>query len=336
MKDFGIYTLANDVVCDQLIALLNSIRVNVDPNIPICIIPFDDRLDRIKEEISLRPDNVTLFEDKTSIDRWEKFACDFANSYSQIQRKQSHPRWYKGKLHRKFVAFNGPFERFIFFDADSLAMKPCEDVFDKLKTYDFVFDDWEHAKSTNNAALNIPLIESTGMFTESEIRPKLHCSSFWGSKRGIFNTEELALLEQYITTQGEGAWVNSQGWWDDAFLFNYMTLRSGRSLFNFTLSPNGQERTGNCANSDPFINVDQVLYNKDQLKTIHRIHYMGYSSNDFTRLCKGEDVDIRYKDIWLYYRFLDYSEQRPSILKSPNFLTKAKRIFQKITKKVLK
>jgi hypothetical protein len=35
----GIYTLANDVVYDQLVALLNSIEANVSPNIPVCIIP---------------------------------------------------------------------------------------------------------------------------------------------------------------------------------------------------------------------------------------------------------------------------------------------------------
>ena len=35
----GIYTLANDVVLQQTIALLNSIEVNGN-NIPVCIIPM--------------------------------------------------------------------------------------------------------------------------------------------------------------------------------------------------------------------------------------------------------------------------------------------------------
>lgn len=336
MGSFGIYTLANDSVYDQLVALLNSIKANVDPHIPVCVIPFDHRLERVKEEINSRP-NVTLFQEQSSIERWENFARQFASVHPEAKRtKQSHPRWYKGKLHRKFVAFDGPFEQFIFFDGDSLAMKPVTEVLSKLKTYDFVFDDWEHAKSKEQAALNIPLIEATGKFTESEIRPKLHCSSFFGSKRGMFSIEELAILQERITAQGEAAWVNNQGWWDDAFLFNYMTLRSERSLFNFTLSPNGQERTGNCANKDPFIAINQVLYNEQGLKPIHRIHYMGYSSTDFTRLCQGEDVDIRHKDAFLYYRFLEQPEQKPSILKPPHFLTKTSRLFQKAAKKILK
>ena len=60
MKDFGIYTLANDAIYDQLVALLNSIELNIGTSIPICIIPFDHRLQRIKDEVSQRS-NVTLF-----------------------------------------------------------------------------------------------------------------------------------------------------------------------------------------------------------------------------------------------------------------------------------
>ena len=58
----GIYTLANDNLYDQLIALINSIRTNYDKNIPICIIPYDDRVDKIK---SLKIDNVFLFDNQS-------------------------------------------------------------------------------------------------------------------------------------------------------------------------------------------------------------------------------------------------------------------------------
>ncbi|MEH2009413.1 hypothetical protein [Nostoc sp.] len=99
-------------------------------------------------------------------------------------------------------------------------------------------------------------------------------------------------------------------WWDDAFLFNYMTLRSNRSLFNFTLSPNGADRTGSCANADPFVNINNVLYNQDGLKPIYRLHYMSYSSRDFTRLCQGQDINIRYRDKFLQYPFLKQPEKK--------------------------
>ena len=315
---------------------MNSIEANIGCDIPVCIIPFDNRLSRVKQEISLRP-NVSLFEDASSIERWENFARRFASAHPQAQQnKQLHPRWYGGKLHRKFVAFDGPFEQFVFFDADSLAMKPIQDVQEKLQTYDFVFDDWEHTKSQANAALNIPLIEATGIFTKAEIQSKLHCSSFFGSKRGLFNPQQLDILLKRIAEEGEAAWVNSQAWWDDAFLFNYMTLRSERSQFNFTLSSDKRHRSGNCANADPFVAIDNVLFNQEGLKPIHRIHYMGYASIDFTRLSKGEDVDIRFKDIFLHYRFLKQPLMRPAILKSPSFQSKANRFIKRVANKFSK
>lgn len=334
MNSLGIYTLANDMVYDQLIALLNSIKVNVDPDIPVCIIPFDNRLELVKREVAARS-NVTLFDDLSSIARWEDFSHKFVAAHPEAKRTmRKHSRWYQGKLHRKFSAFDGPFDKFVFFDADSLAMKPVTDVFTRLDSNDFVFDDWEHKKSKTQAALNIELIEETTSLTESDIRSKLHCSSFFGSKRGIFGKEELDTLLEFITNQDEGAWVSDQGWWDDAFLFNYMTLRSNRSLFNFTLSSNGKERTGNCANSDPFLNIDQVLYNQEGSKPIHRIHYMGYSSIDFKRLCQGEDVSIQYKDIFLHYRFLERPEKRSIVLKPPSKITKVNRFLRKVAKKI--
>ncbi|MEM9803970.1 MAG: Npun_R2821/Npun_R2822 family protein [Cyanobacteria bacterium P01_D01_bin.56] len=332
MESFGIYTLANDVIYDQLVALLNSIEANVDPDIPVCIIPFDHCLSRVREEISTRP-NVSLLDNPASIDRWEAFARAFAAAHP-VAAQQSHPRWYGGKLHRKFAAFDGPFEKFVFFDGDSLAMKPINDVMKRLETHDFVFDDWEHKKVPWHAALDFAVVEDASEFTLEGIRSKLHCSSFFGSKRGLFNPDEIAALQTQLTEEGEAAWVNGQGWWDDAFLFNYMTLKSGRSQFNFAQSANGQERTGNCANSDPFVVKDNVLYNQEGLKPIHRIHYMGYSSADFTRLCQGEDVDICYRDTFLHYRFLKHLDQRPVRLSRPNFVVRTNRFLKRATRKL--
>jgi hypothetical protein len=334
MESHGIYTLANDVVSDQLVALLNSIEANVSPEIPVCIIPYDDRLDRVQQELDSRS-QVTLFDNWEAIQRWEDFAHQIWAAHPRAnQTRLSRPSWYKSHIQRKFAAFDGIFEKFVFYDADSLAMKPLNDLFEKLDAYDFVFDDWEHTKPDPVAALNISLIESSGFYQGTEIRQKLHCGSFFGSKRGFFDATELALMKERLIEKREVEWINGQGWWDDAFLFNYMTLGCDRRLFNFTLSPNGQDRTGNCADADLFVNIDNVLYNHQGLKPIHRIHYMNYSSSDFARLTQGEDVDIRYKDVFLYYRFLKQPDQRPHELKPPSFLEETNRTIQKLVRKI--
>lgn len=334
MTSQGIYTLANDVVYDQLIALLNSIEANVSAELPICIIPYDDRLEKVRSEIKNRS-NVTLFDNQESIQRWEEFADKVWSAHPRDKEsKVSRPKWYKGHLQRKFVAFDGEFDHFVFYEADNLAMKPVEDVFEKLKDYDFIFNDWEHRKPTPATALHIPLIEESGIYTEAEVRPKIHDASFFGGKKGLFPPSELVNFQDKLINQREVEWINGIGWWDDVFLFNYLTLRCDRPIYNFTQSPNGQDRTGNCADADPFICIDNVLYNEQGRKPIHRIHYMNYSSRDFARLCQGEDVNILYQDVFLHYRFLKNPDQKPSQLTPANPVTKASRKFQGLVSKI--
>jgi hypothetical protein len=327
----GVYILANDVVYDQLVALLNSIEVNVSSDIPVCIIPYNQKLNLVKKEVDSRS-NVSIYSNLESLKRWDEFAKEVWSVHPAVKKKEPRNRWYKSPLLRKFAAFDGEFDNFVFYDADSLAMKPLDNVFQKLNEYDFVFDDWEHIKPLSATALDIPLMEKSKLYTEAQVRPKLHCSSFFASKKGIFAPDEISRMKQLLVEEGEIAWVTR--WWDDAFLFNYLTLRCERPLFNYTLSQNGEDKTGNCANVDSFINVDNVLYNQDGLKPIHRLHYMGYSSSSFARLSRGEDVNIRYQEEFLYYRFLKQPEKRPKKLNPPNLLSKTQQLIQKASQKM--
>ena len=44
----GIYILANDVVYDQMIALIHSVEKNVGASWPICVVPYDDNTGKIQ------------------------------------------------------------------------------------------------------------------------------------------------------------------------------------------------------------------------------------------------------------------------------------------------
>ncbi|MBW4668112.1 MAG: methionine synthase [Cyanomargarita calcarea GSE-NOS-MK-12-04C] len=336
MQKFGIYTLANDAVYDQLVALLNSIEKNVSSDIPICIIPYNEQLDLVKQEIKSRK-NVTLFENYDAIKLWDDFVNEVWEAHPRAKdSKLTRPGWYKGFVHRKFAAFDGDFEKFVFYDADSLAMKPIDDIVDKLDKYDLVFNDWEHAKPRGVTEVNLDSVEKGTQLTEADLRPKLHCDSFFGSKKLLFGAKELTSLKERLIEKCEIEWVRGSSWWSSSGLFTYMTLYGDIPMFNFSLSPNGEDRVGNCANADPFVNIDNVLYNKEGLKAIHRIHYMSYSSIDFARLCKGEDVDIRYKDEFLHYRFLNQPEQKPKQLKPASIVVKTNRYIKKAVNKITK
>jgi hypothetical protein len=333
MKPFGIYTLANDGVFDQLVALLNSVEANISADIPVCVIPYDDRLTQVKREIATRP-NVTLFDNPSAIQRWENFAQDIWAAHPQGSQRSS-AALVKVRRHaqRRYAAFEGEFEKFVVFDADCLAMKPLDNLVAKLDTYDFVFDDWEHAKAEPVAALKLSLVAEGLQRSPSEIHGLLHCSSFFGSKRDVLNEQNLAELKHKLVEQRETEWINGVA---EAFLFSYLTLRGEFSQFNYTLSPDSQERTGNCADADPFVEKDHILYNQQGLKPIHRIHYMNYGAEKFARLAGGEDVGMRYQDIFLHYRFLKHPEQKPQALRTPNLWTQISRSSQQMKKRLVK
>ena len=330
----GVYTLANDNVYDQLVAFLNSVEVNVSKDMPVCVIPYDEKLGLVKAEIAKRP-NVSLFDDRDSIKRWEDFFAKAWAAHPMAKVKTRYGKQYRGgHIHRKFCSFDGPFERFIFCDADSLLMKPIDDVFEKLDSYDFVFDDWEHGKPDETVCLNFSFIEANSEFKEPQVRSAIHGDNFFGSKKGLFPEEELEKLAEKLIKDNEISWARNHMWWDSATLFSYMTFRSGYSQFNFTQSLDPKERTGNCAKADPFVNIDNVLYNQEGLKPVHYLHYAGYGNEPFRRLSKGEDVNVRYRDEFLHYRFLRNPDLRPKILKKPSLSTKLTRLFLKSANKM--
>lgn len=332
----GIYTLANDTVYDQLVALLNSIEKNIGNHIPVCVIPYNDQLSKVKLEIQSRP-NVTLFSNFSVIKQWDDFINDVWEAHPRAKDpKYLRPGWYKGFVHRKFAAFEGEFERFVFFDADSLAMKPIDDVFERLEKTDLVFNDWEHSKRGDKPEVIPEKLAEKLNCPVADIYPQFHCDSFFGSKYGLFNGEVLARLKNFLIDDQAIQCVRDRCWWSTSALFSIMTIKENCSFFNFTQSENAQERTGNCADADPFIYKDGVLYNEQGLKPLHRIHYMNYPSIGFTRLCQGEAVNIRYADTFLDYRFLKDPSQKPQTLKPPSSLTKMNRELNKIIKKVSK
>jgi hypothetical protein len=337
MKPFGIYTLGNDVVYDQIVALVNSIERNVSQEIPICIIPYDSNVRKTRQLVEARP-QLSLFDNEASMQRWERFARNVWEAHPQAASVglRRIPKWFKqAQLMRKMCAFDGEFEQFVFYDADSLAMGPLDRVIAHLQTYDFVFDDWEHSAKTASASFKFDLIQSALGLSEAAVRPQMHCSSFFGAHRDFFHPGILRQLQERLVEQREINWISDHAFWCDADLFSYMTFRSGAATFNFSLSSDSQERTGNTADA-PYVNIDQVLFNKEGMKPIHRLHFITYASELFTRLCQGEAIDLPAQDVFLFYRFLHEPERQPLVFRPPSPVVVQMRSIQHNLKKVQK
>lgn len=326
----GIYTLANDNLYDQVIALIQSIRRNDRAEIPICIIPYDQKIDRLR---SLNYPHVFLFDDARSWERWFGFATDIWTHPRFADKVQQN--WYHGSnTIRKLCSFDGPFERFIYVDSDALVMSSLDRCFELLNEYDFVFDDWEHGKQ--KPFLNLALVQERYGLADADARQYLHCSDFFAAKANVITPEVLAQAKQQLLDQDDVQLLETQGWWDEVYLFSYLTLWLRAKVFNYTRSDDPRDRTGNIAGVDPFVEQDQRLVNAQGLKPIRRIHYMGYASELFRRLCAGEAVDIPHRELFLDYRFMDHPEARPQVLKPPGVKVRSQRAWQKLTRKMSK
>ena len=293
----AICTLANDTVYDQLIALLNSIELILGSNTPVCIYPFDEQVQQIKAEIAQRQ-NVFIYEDFASIQRWDKFMESAAPE--RLNRKKF--RLYGA--HRRFCAFDGPFERFIYMDADTLVMNSLDAVFDKLNESDFVVYDFQFTDPTKVYNLLSPkLLE---VFEKNRIDSEIFCSGFYGSKQGFFDSDTREWLLSQLQSGDAEILYSGAG---EQPLLNYMVMNTRINTYNFARSLPDNVKTGCSVTSKHFQVQDYVLY--DQGNRLTYLHYIGVQPDLIRRVCAGENIEFPYRDLFLHYRYLREPEKRP-------------------------
>lgn len=314
----GICTLANDRVFDQLVALLNSIDANAGREIPVCIYPFDDQLDRIRVEIRHRP-NVMIYDDRASIQRWDEFMQRIAP-----ERLDQKLRLYGA--HRRFCAFDAPFDRFIYMDADTLAMSSLDHIFEKLNDHDWVVYDFQFLDPSKIYNLESPKLHD--VFSSDRIEKEIFCSGFYASKRGLFDTQQ---REEFIAALQGGDREILYGGAGEQPVINYMVMKSGiRSCNLAQVLPFGQS-TGCSVTSKHFEEKDHILYDRGLPLTY--LHYIGVKPQLMEQVCQGENVMFPYREVFLHYRFLHEPEKRPIFTEPP--ISQAKpNLVQKVLQKL--
>ncbi|MBE9052148.1 sugar transferase [Nostocales cyanobacterium LEGE 11386] len=308
----GICTLANDRVYDQLVALLNSIEAIYGQDMPVCIYPYDDNTAQIAAEIAHRP-NVQIYDNQESMQQWDEFVCNIWDVHPTAQAhwlKFGSNKYHRVGTHRRYGAFDGPFDRFVYMDADTLLMSSLTEVFRQLNhndwvVYDFQYTDLSHVYNPSSPKL-------TEIFSAKQLQTEIFCSGFYGSKKGIFNAQNRELLLDKLR-QGEAEILYDMA--PDQTILNYMVMRSGISSYNFAHHLSQSERTGCCVTSTHFEAQENILYDKGQRLTY--IHYIGLSSQLFRQVCEGENIDFPYRDIFLHYRYLHEPDKRPQFTTQP-------------------
>lgn len=316
----GIYILANDFVYHQLVALINSIEVNVGKAMPICIIPYDDRLEKVRAEIERRP-QVTLFENQDSIARWEAFATRAWKAHDRARnawKEHGLFKTYRLAMHRKLCCLDGDFDKFIYFDADTLALGTVEPVFEKLDYFDWVTNDYQYCSDVKYI-FDAPEAEILKVFDAETLKSCIFCAGWFASKKTIFSEEGLENLLVSLE-QGDANLMALRG--PDQSLLNYMVLRSGITYHNFALhgAPGSHW-------SSKFDQVNHVLYDKG--RQLMYLHYMSIASKKFNQLCEGVDAEIPYRDLFLHYRYLKSASERPSTFVKPHQSASTRQLIQR-------
>ncbi|MCD8485895.1 MAG: hypothetical protein LRZ84_03855 [Desertifilum sp.] len=329
----GIYLLSNDGVYDQVIAILNSIEANCGSDLPVCIIPYDQNIQRLEKAIEHRQ-NVFFFENMDAMRQWETFIAEVhrlfqASSHLNVPSKRNAPL----AMHRKYCAFDGAFEKFLYIDTDTLLFKPLDFLFKKLDKFDLVVHDFQRKSSLAKGTVNhfFDRLGSKEASLES-FANRFHCGGFWASKRqAITESDREHFLKELragdirifrTPSKQHNYYLSEQQ------ILNYMTLKKGLSVYNFTLDDTSEHQTGCCVTSNQFIEKDRILY--DGEKRLTYLHYMGIKNARLEQLCqraslkltanphllklsdrlfKTDVASIPYKDLFLYYRFLPQSRQ---------------------------
>ncbi|MGB3759848.1 MAG: Npun_R2821/Npun_R2822 family protein [Rivularia sp. (in: cyanobacteria)] len=307
----GLYILANDVVYDQLVALLNSIEVNAG-KYPVSIIPYNDQLEKVREEVKHRS-NVEIFADKQAIKLWQDFSTEVwqahPDAFKEWQEK-GVSGLYRGGTHHRFAGFEGAFDKFIYIDADVLIINSLDYIFEQLNQNDFVVYDFQHKDLSHVYDVNSDKVRD--VFPQSRLDNEIFCSGFYGTKKHLFDVERRNyLLSQLQAGEAEILYKNAP----DQTILNYMVMRSEVSSYNFAWNLPQSEITGCCVTSPHFEERDNLVYDKDNRLTY--LHYIGLSSKFFERVCSGENIDFPYRETFLHYRYLHEPDKRPKFTTKP-------------------
>lgn len=174
MNTIGVYFSANDIVYDWTIAFLNSFRT-FNPDLRLILIPFDDRCDRLlqlqdkyKFEIYIDP----------SFERLEAIGRAF-----ELGHTPTGPYWF-----RRYAAFWGMLDRFIYLDARQLVLGNIKPLIDALDLYDFELLHYDCA---------LDQVYEPGEFRQELLRQNKgrgFNSGRWAARKELFSIDEFEEL----------------------------------------------------------------------------------------------------------------------------------------------
>ena len=117
----GVYFLANDAILELAIAFLTSVRAH-NPGVPLCLIPYNTD---IRDLATLRRQfDFSIYDNQAVLARCDQISVSFH------RKPYGH--------YRKLAAWEGPFDKFVYIDADTVVLQRVDCIFPLLDRFDFL------------------------------------------------------------------------------------------------------------------------------------------------------------------------------------------------------
>lgn len=275
----GVYIVANDRVANNAIALMSSIRRH-DPDLPVIMIPFNADCQRVQQvlteyfQVQVFPDLHLLEELTTTIGNI------FPRDFLKLPNKM-----------RKLAAWFGPLEEFLYIDTDIITFRSLVETFEFLRDVDFLNCDF-HCKGRGLSDVFSPVVVEQKIFTETALQDVFN-SGFWGSRQSVFSMDKMVGLLKECAAHRE--YFDFSSGTTDQPIMNYLILKGAERRLNIVRA--NPEEPGSWGGSAHFVERDRVLYDGD--RPLRYLHWAG------TPMRPGGP----YRDLWEYYRYLDYQEE---------------------------
>lgn len=298
----GIYTVANDKVVNQLISFLNSIQRNWPNHYTVCVIPYDQHCEKVKDIVRKR-NNVVMFDDEIALQAFDRYIGNLWMQQEEIvatwQKANKHVPHRLG-MHRRFLGLTqeGLFDEYVYLDVDTFVFKPMDKLLDMLIHFDIVAHDFQGIDPShvfNVESLRLP------EFLNGTLADQIQCGGLMVNKKGTFSNEEWLSIPKLLKEDINAIypWAPIQSLW--CWMFN----KFQKSFVNLVRYWPEEQITHDAQTYTKFEFRDGKLYEGE--KEVLYFHHIGVPAEEFNRICEGKEPrhEFRYRDVFEYYRFLE-------------------------------
>ena len=270
----GIYVLANDRVADHALALLASIRA-YDSETPVVLIPYDEHSTRVADLLR-QHFRVQTFADAALLERLD----------AAVRRIFGATFFRRPQNFRKQACWFGPFDEFLYLDADIVVFERIIAVLDALRGADFVCCDDQHVGGLVHVFT--PRIVDAGLL-EPAVLGDVFNAGLWGARKGVLT--EAALYAAWEDCARHRDALDFAHGGSDQPVFNYVVLARVPRRRNLFRTP-GEPRM--WAGTAGFVRSGARLVDPSVNRPLRFLHWAGQP------IRPGGP----YWDVWCHYRFL--------------------------------